>query len=784
MRKSLFSTLLAAATMASCQQSDLAVDQGGVSGDVATLSINTEAMSTTRSLADNNVSDPTNYYLEVWFEGKNYLNEQLHSTDGKFSLRLITGQDYTLVAWADYDTKGAEGYYDPTDLTSVRVNPDALDINTTSRDAFTGTMAVNLTESEAINMPISRPFARINVATLDYEAIPLEKCRPTQVQVKYENIYTEYNALSQTVNTEETAPFESFHTAFVDAAVDAKGSIQLSADYLFVPESSLVNFTGIYTIDGAEDESPVIYTFANIPVKTNYQTNISGNILTKSADITVDVNKDWDGSEDHEVQDVIADTLMKEDFTLCEINTAEGLKMFSEFVNNAEAEVYGSLTASNEVNGILTADINLNEICGSELGSWATIGTKDRPYQGVFNGNNKTVSNLYIDTDDSYQGLFGYCYCASIKNLTVSGMINSEGSHIGGIIGYIGGAGSETVTASDCLIENCNNYVALKNDETISNADRFGGIAGYAINGVEIRNCNNYGNILEESLEANTTKYIGGIVGSAFGLNTRIINCHNYSTCIAGYWNIGGIVGFLASGAILDNCSNSANIFSTPSSVTSQNSYDSFGGIAGSCSSAIIANSINTGNITATYAGYSAQNDEIGGIVGKGSQPMIINCANVGNLDAYNKVGGIMGALISGSGGIAFSSTYITNCYSSASVKNVRMYAGGVLGSQGVNPDSRHCYITNCYWDNSIEGHPTQDIEYQYSSWESAIIGECTAKANADILSPAFLSELNANADAYNANPIVDAGAPEGCVSQITANQWQIGFNGYPTPVK
>ena len=63
----------------------------------------------------------------------------------------------------------------------------------------------------------------------------------------------------------------------------------------------------------------------------------------------------------------------------------------------------------------LTADIDLNNE------EWTPIGTSEKPFNGVFDGNGKTVSNLIINAEGkSNIGFFGRTNSGEIKNLTIS----------------------------------------------------------------------------------------------------------------------------------------------------------------------------------------------------------------------------------------------------------------------------------------------------------------------------------------------------------------------------
>ena len=108
------------------------------------------------------------------------------------------------------------------------------------------------------------------------------------------------------------------------------------------------------------------------------------------------------------------------------ISTAQELLKFAEEVNNGKSFEGWTVTLMN--------DIDLSEVCGEEKGSWIPIGKNESSYfKGNFNGNNKTISNLWIKIDGTsageiyeYYGLFGAIYGGEVSDLIITGEIKSE----------------------------------------------------------------------------------------------------------------------------------------------------------------------------------------------------------------------------------------------------------------------------------------------------------------------------------------------------------------------
>ena len=177
---------------------------------------------------------------------------------------------------------------------------------------------------------------------------------------------------------------------------------------------------------------------------------------------------------------------------------------------------------------------------GSE---WYTNG--DYAFEGVFDGNNKTIT-LKIDSAGSFgMGLFSGL-SGTIKNLTVNGSVSMAG-YSGAVVGRV---------YNGAIIEGVTN-----NATVTASGEHVGGIVGTAINNsvVTIKNCVNNGSV------SGTTK-VGGILGQGWAPVTYI-NCDNTGN-ITGTSNVGGICGEThtstwANSGLDADCSNTGTITGT-----------------------------------------------------------------------------------------------------------------------------------------------------------------------------------------------------------------------------
>lgn len=207
------------------------------------------------------------------------------------------------------------------------------------------------------------------------------------------------------------------------------------------------------------------------------------------------------------------------------ISTADDLVCLATLVNNGTEDFSGKTI-------YLENDITLD--CDEEK-QWAAIGSNNNPFKGTFDGQGHTISGIYIDNEEGYQGLFGYVGSGgTIRNLAVTKSSIKGYNYIGGIVGYNAGT-----------IENCSNSSEV-GDITTNRARVGGGIAGQ--NSGTITDCANSGMI-----SCKDDAYAGGIAGR----NERgtITNCSSKGSISGGQKAyVGGIAGQNNNAGTLTNC--------------------------------------------------------------------------------------------------------------------------------------------------------------------------------------------------------------------------------------
>ncbi len=313
---------------------------------------------------------------------------------------------------------------------------------------------------------------------------------------------------------------------------------------------------------------------------------------------------------------------------------------------------------------------------------------------GSLDGNNKTISNLNINSEFSQVGLLGSLY-GNVSNLRLfNSSITSLGYYVGGLIG---------LASFDNLTNQFINLLII--NSTISGSGHIGGLIG-SISGDNITFEN--GNANTNVTIFGTSHYVGGLMGSLSGddnivFNSSVSNNINiqgrqYTGGLVGYYSgsnsiilnsfvskniiidsswsqVGGLVGYQNGGTISDS--------SVSSNVSISGVQDSVGGLVGQFISGAISNSSVSSNIIISGNYY------VGGLVGY--QNGNINKSYVGrsvNVSGSILTGGFTGRLRSGK--------ILENSFSAAKVSSSGTDVNGFVGlNEGT--------IINSYWLNTTD---------------------------------------------------------------------------------
>ncbi len=327
-----------------------------------------------------------------------------------------------------------------------------------------------------------------------------------------------------------------------------------------------------------------------------------------------------------------------------------------------------------------------------------------------------TVETQSYASDNYYAnvnvgGICGYTGCkvnqcenyGAVLKKNISGSVISNAypsCYVGGIAG---------VNAENAVISECNNYGKI----TQNSVNAF--LAGIvSLTSANVENCKNYG-VIETANNAGNinTKDCGftaGIMAKTY-LNSNIViveNCQNYGNIKSQCHRTGGIAAYFDSyNGEIKNCTNEGAIIGTGS-----DSYicSDAGGIAGCVNNGKLISCINRGDVN--YIGSGSDSLSVSNLMGIGGiagylNGTVISCENYGNISGMACVGGIAGFFKTGSSSNPQSFNYTCiNCKNEGAITakgqssayNFRQYAGGIFGIVK-NPGN---IIYNCINTGSI----------------------------------------------------------------------------------
>lgn len=252
------------------------------------------------------------------------------------------------------------------------------------------------------------------------------------------------------------------------------------------------------------------------------------------------------------------------------ITKAEELAWFRDQVNSGNNFICAKISEDVEV-------IDMSTVCHAEDKSqnleelsWKPIGKNDYGYQymGTFDGNGKTITNLYINASQNNVGLFGYTSEGTIKNLTFEyANVTNTKTYTGILVGY----------ANTSNLQN----IKISNTCQMKGGKETGGIAG-ELSYANAYNCVNYATV-----QGNYR--VGGLFGYCSNKKSSITTCANHGNVTATSTDAGGLVGYFASGTIQD-CANYGDVKGT----------ERVAGMAGYVYEGKIQNVFSYGNVSAT----------------------------------------------------------------------------------------------------------------------------------------------------------------------------------------
>lgn len=250
-----------------------------------------------------------------------------------------------------------------------------------------------------------------------------------------------------------------------------------------------------------------------------------------------------------------------------EIPNATALNVLAAYVN--DGNTCAGLTFKVTDNITFTAPVSPETSNFTPIGIGEELGEVDKPFMGIFDGNNKTISNItYIDEPGVGVGLFGYIYGGEIKNVTLTDCSFTGCYHVGGIVGNATGAS----TIENCQVGSSVTVIAKSKTEYDESEQAYYDFAN-----------------------------AGGIIGTCTGENVIVQGCTSAAS-VSGDESVGGIAGWVYEGSLV-NCNSSATV----------SGKKAVGGIAGRTEGSEIDNPHTVKKASITDCFYTGESSNVSG---------------------------------------------------------------------------------------------------------------------------------------------------------------------------
>jgi len=316
---------------------------------------------------------------------------------------------------------------------------------------------------------------------------------------------------------------------------------------------------------------------------------------------------------------------------------------------------------------------------------WTPIGDVNNFFKGTFNGNGKTISNLYINRPTAdFQALFGITErTASISDVNLINVNVTGGSLTGSLVG--------------------------QNKGTVDEVSASGIVTGYSYTGglVGVNDSGKIENSNTNVIVTGTGNAIGGLIGHAYQKGT--VN-NNYAVgIVTGKLQVGGLIG-----AGYNNVSINKNY-----AVGDVSGDRYIGGLIGqSGSNTSLARNYATGNVTGK--------NQVGGLIGNSTDgtptdnsddEVVTNSFALGNVTGEeNFIGGLIG----------FNEKTVSNMNYATGKVTGNLYTGGLIGyiSGGLTTSNGFYNKETTGKSDTGKGDPKTTIEMQrvgtYTNWTFA----------------------------------------------------------------
>lgn len=294
MKKLFYFLLCFFLTLTACTDQQEAVAPLG--NNMYRISVATDNGISTRAEAPVQTGVTPRYILEIYNNGEVY--NRFVQTTPQFQFRLLTNQTYDFLVWVDYTLDGITDYHYNTGngLKNISII-GSYSNNDHSRDAFFGkqTATIESLSQDFGSIVCKRPFGQLNIKTTDWTNTNSAggdnaQIKPTAIHMKFDAPIA-FNVFDGTVSGSDTFEY-NYNLAISNQDADTQ---DLTCDYIFTAASGAGQISPVITFVNANgDEITNTATYlANLPVQRNYQTNVSGQLITKIGKVNISIDAEW-----------------------------------------------------------------------------------------------------------------------------------------------------------------------------------------------------------------------------------------------------------------------------------------------------------------------------------------------------------------------------------------------------------------------------------------------------------------------------------------------------------
>ena len=302
------------------------------------------------------------------------------------------------------------------------------------------------------------------------------------------------------------------------------GSVNLTLDNVYAVKESCLSGDTHLAVGGAANSNVTAIAEANIKGFGGYTA-------------ALDFDKYWSARKyDVPVLSCFAESVLMssdkswtndkttDEMTGKDVYTISDLEDLYAFVQESQTNSFANAIVK------LDADITVNSgnakswSKNAPKNDWIPIG-QNTAFAGTFDGQGHTISGIYTSENNSYVGLFGKISGATILNLTLSNSYFMSTTHgVGGLAGY--GYGAFEKVYSDAIV-------------ATTDGSNIGGFIGWAQGGnITFSECWFNGTVEQKNAQYD----VGGFVGKQL-CNISLEHCLSSGTIYSAGQRIGGIVG-------------------------------------------------------------------------------------------------------------------------------------------------------------------------------------------------------------------------------------------------